>query len=131
MDVRSRPLGSHIHGRLRLHAARRTGSGPRRTRHADARSVLAGGVVDVDAGSRVGDPNDGGSLRAGSLRWDKEVTFGVGNIPLLTRRSNTNDSSNTKLLQMYDLPALTAFGRPLLVRRGMEPPSSTSRPTTG
>src|SRR5262245_57282999 len=49
-----------------------------------------------------------------------------GKIPLLTRRgrprearpgrSNTNNLSTRKILQLYDLPALTSFGRPLLVR---------------
>jgi hypothetical protein len=31
---------------------------------------------------------------------------------------NTNNFSNQEMFQLYDLPALTSFGRPLLVRRG-------------
>jgi hypothetical protein len=33
----------------------------------------------------------------------------------------------TKVRQFYDLPALTSFGRPLLVRRGIPPPSKSPR----
>ena len=34
-------------------------------------------------------------------------------------RSNINNSSNKKMVHLYDFPALTSFGRPLLVRRGI------------
>jgi len=44
----------------------------------------------------------------------------IEEIPLLTRRGRRAERAGEVInILLYDLPALTAFGRPLLVRRGM------------
>jgi hypothetical protein len=65
-----------------------------------------------------------GNLPASRLRLSRH--FLIAQPPLLARPDGEGTAAakrgrggQAKMFQLYDLPALTAFGRPLLVRRGI------------